>query len=283
MIIVYGTRFWGRSDAIEGVGHVTCRFFHIMFVPLVPIETVFMVDEDRGMKVPFSFKAALSGWLRGGAILSGIASLIGGVVECAEGEPILGVALIVLGLVSFGMFPLWGLIFGRCGDARRVELLTMLGIDPNEMGASQATPMQMPFNPAQGPQAAYGAPGGVPQPAGGFGQGAGYGAPNPYGGPAPAGYGAPPPAAAYGAPPAQHYGAPPAQAYGAPPQNYGAPQGGYGAPPQAGYGAPNAYGGPQGQAPQQGYGGPQPQGPGAPQGYGGPQPGYPQTYGTQRR
>jgi hypothetical protein len=245
MIIVYGTRFFGRADVVPGVGHVACRFVHVMFCPLVPIETVFLLehdgDETRGVKVPFSFKAALSGWVRGGAVLGAIASAVGAIVSFS-GHDALGGA-IELGGVGFsvGLFFAVGALFGRCSASRRAELLGAVGLEP----ASPAGPgAPMPGIPMQGPMqgmpmpaglAPYGAAGTV-QPAGGFGAPAhapGYGAPA-------AGYGAPPggygPPAGYGGPPAG-YGPPP-QGHGAPPVGYG----GYGAapPPPHGYAPPVA-------------------------------------------
>lgn len=286
MIIVYGTRLYGKADIIEGVGHVSCRFVHIMFVPLIPIETVFMVSSDRGMKLPFSFKAALSGWIRGSAILGALGFIAGGVANFAEGEPILGAALLVMALMSVGAFALSGFLFGRCSDARRRELMGMLGLEPGSVGGDQpgaATAMAFAPNPSP-----YAQPGGPPPPAGGFGAPQpNYGAPaQNYGYGGPQGYGGPPPPQPYGAPP-QTPSAPPA-AYGAP-GGYGAPAGpppapaGYGAPAPAGYGAPGGYGGPP---PQGGYGGPAPNAYGAPApqgGYGGP-PGYgPPGYDPNRR
>jgi hypothetical protein len=220
MIIVYGTRCYGRSDAIPGLGHVTCRFVHIMFAPLVPIESVFVLesDESRGMKVPFSFKAAMSGWLRGGAILAGIGFLIGTIANFADGEIILGVASAVACVLAWASFPVWGMIFGSCSAERKRELMAMLGVD--DPAVSHAPPAPQPYAQPPYPQQPYpqqpypqqpypqqpSAPpvfppyGGPPPPAGGFGQ--------------PAPYGAPP----------QGYGAPPAPGYGAPPGPSGPPQ-----------------------------------------------------------
>lgn len=244
MIIVYGTRCYGKADVIEGLGHVTTRFVHIMFVPLIPIETLFLVDEDRGMKLPFSFKAALSGWFRAGAIVAGLLFLAGGVAEFGEGEPLFGAMSVVCGVFSIASFWVWGLVFGKCSPQRKAEIMGMMGVSPADLQPSHAPaypqPAAYPHQPGAYPQpGAYGGP-----------QPGGYGAPPPqpqmgYGGPAPGGYGAPPPAPGYGAPPA-----PPAGGFGAPsPYGYGAPQ-------------PQGYGGPQ----PQGYGGPQPQGYGPPGG-----------------
>jgi hypothetical protein len=230
MIIVYGTRLFGRADSIDGVGHVACRFVHIMFVPLVPLETVFLLDDDRGMKLPFSFKAAVSGWFRGGSLFSGIAGVLAGIANVAEGQPLLGAVLIGFGLFAFAMFPVWGWIFGHCSAGRRAELMAMLGIQEDAGGANAASPHPMHF--AHAPQPV---PAGPPPPPGGFGHPAPYGAQPNYGP-----YGAPPPN--YGAPP-PNYGAPPPN-YGAPPPNYGAPPPNYGAaPPNYGAAPPN-YGGP---------------------------------------
>ena len=253
MIIVYGTRLFGKSDAMEGIGHVACRFVHIMFVPLLPIETVLVVGENRGLKLPFSFKAALSGWLRGGAILTGLAMLALCFAAFGNGNALGGVVFLVVAAASFGSFPLVGLLFGRCSDMRRAELMGMLGMRTE--GASHETPMQMSFaqqqqQPAMPPQHGYGAP----PPAGGFGGQPGYGA----------GYGGPPPG--YGQPQQPHaHGQPHPYAHGQPQQAYGhAPQQVYGHAPQQVHGhAPQQA--PGQQPPQQGWA---PQG--GPPGYGPP-------------
>jgi hypothetical protein len=239
MIIVYGTRFWGKADEIKGVGHVSCRFVHIMFVPLVPIETMFMLPGDRGVKLPFSFKAAVSGWLRGGALLGAISSGIGVAALAAQGELIGAATCAVSCALSVGFFWLVGVIFGGVSAARRAEIMSHLGVR-DDAGASPQTAYQVPQQP-QYQQPQYGAPQGYngypqqpQQPAGGFG------APQQQYG-APQGYGAPPPSPSYpqnyGAPPAapsypQGYGAPPPpQAYGQQPQHYSNPPPGYGYDP----------------------------------------------------
>lgn len=216
MVIVYGTRCWGRADAIPGVGHVTCRFVHIMFAPLVPIETMFVLesDESRGMKVPFSFKAALSGWLRGGAILAGLGFVIGAIANFADGEILLGGASAIAGVLAWASFPVWGLIFGACSAQRKRELLGMLGVEDGPASQHAPPPQPQPY-PQTYSQPPYPQPYSGPMPpAGGFGQPAPYGG---YGGPVPPGYGAPPP-------PQQGYGAPPPPQYpSAPPQPMGPP------------------------------------------------------------
>ncbi len=224
MIIVYGTRLFGRADVVEGVGHVACRFVHVMFVPIVPFESVFLLDsndgETRGMTVPFSFKAALSGWIRGGAILGTIASTLGALASFVDGEILVGVVAVFCALFSVFMFFAAGWLLGRCSQARRAELLAKLGIDAatHEHGGTT------PFTPHHAP------------PAGGYGAQPGYGAHASYG------YGAPqqPAPSPYG------YGA---QQPSAAPHGYGTPAQQPDAGMQPGYGAQQGYGPPPGQAP----------------------------------
>jgi hypothetical protein len=232
MIIVYGTRCYGRADVIEGLGHVTCRFVHVMFIPLVPIETLFVDDGDHGIKLPFSFKAAASGWLRGGAILTGLGLLAGAVAGFADGEPLLGGVSFVVAVLAFAAFPLFGMLFGNCSPLRRTEIMSLLGM-PVQMPAYDAM-AAMPGMPA------YGGAGYAP----GYGHGQAPPQPHPHGHwPQPQHPGLPPPAGGFGQPPA--YGAPPA-AYGHAPPAYGAPQH-YG-PPQP-HAAPPAFGPPPGFGP----------------------------------
>jgi hypothetical protein len=210
MIIVYGTRLFGRADAVEGVGHVCCRFVHVMLVPLVPIETLFVLPDGRGMKLPFSFKAAASGWLRGGALITGTGCLVAALANLASGELLLGIVCGVVGGLSLGAFPFWGWIFGMCSAARRDELLRMLGVPvpaaaPPLPGPAYAPTVPAPFVPMPG--YGYGTPSGPMQPAGGFGQ------PNMYG---------PPPGMGPMGPTAN-----PAPPYGAHPQSYGSPPPGW--------------------------------------------------------
>jgi len=72
-MIVFGTRLFGWVDGIEGEGMVATRFFHVMFVPLVPMGSVFMVDDDRGVQLPLSVKSVIVAWVRSGLFWSAVA------------------------------------------------------------------------------------------------------------------------------------------------------------------------------------------------------------------
>ncbi len=48
-MIIYGTRTYGRVDEIEDVGAVETKFFHVFWVPLIPMRSMFVFDDDEGL------------------------------------------------------------------------------------------------------------------------------------------------------------------------------------------------------------------------------------------
>jgi len=79
MIIIWGVRFAGKVDAVPQVGHVATRFFHLYYVPLIPVGTFLVTDERddafSGLPLPLSLKSILVGWLRTAGFLAFIPAL----------------------------------------------------------------------------------------------------------------------------------------------------------------------------------------------------------------
>ena len=50
MPIIFGTRWMGKVDAVSGVGHVATRFFHVQFLPLIPVES-YLIFREVGEQV----------------------------------------------------------------------------------------------------------------------------------------------------------------------------------------------------------------------------------------
>jgi len=107
MVIVYGSRFYGKVKAC-GRSFLATRFAHIYYVPLIPIGTSLVLEENadgsyRGMKAPFSVKSMLAAYLRVWGPLACIATFFLGLgaVEDMDGEP---VAMIVAGVFSGVVF-----------------------------------------------------------------------------------------------------------------------------------------------------------------------------------
>ena len=54
MSFIIGTTLFGKVDEIPEVGHVATVFFHVCFIPLVPMQTWFILEDQEG--------APLVGW-----------------------------------------------------------------------------------------------------------------------------------------------------------------------------------------------------------------------------
>ena len=127
--IVYGTRLYGKSDCIEGLGHVATRFAHIWFIPLFPIAGFFVLEgeEDRGMEIPMRGKSVLAGYLRAATLVGGL--VMAGLGLSSMGYAVVeGVGLLVAGLVSLALFIGSYWFYDRMSDERRMQLLSDTGL-----------------------------------------------------------------------------------------------------------------------------------------------------------
>lgn len=107
MVIVYGSRFYGKVRAC-GSSYLATQFAHIYYVPLVPIGTQLVLEQNgdgsfKGIKAPFSFKSMFAAYLRVWGPLACIAAAalgIGAVEDFAD-EPL---AMAVVGAFSGVVF-----------------------------------------------------------------------------------------------------------------------------------------------------------------------------------
>jgi len=77
MVVIWGQRMYGRVDRFAG-SHVATRFFHLYYVPLIPLSSWLVLEEQAdgrflGMQVPLQLKSVLLAWLR---IASSIALVV---------------------------------------------------------------------------------------------------------------------------------------------------------------------------------------------------------------
>lgn len=68
MVIVYGTRFYGKVRAC-GASYLATQFVHLYYVPLIPIATQLILEQNgdgtyKGIKTSFSVKSMLAAYLR---------------------------------------------------------------------------------------------------------------------------------------------------------------------------------------------------------------------------
>jgi len=81
--IAYGITTFGRVDIVPGLFSVATRFFHVSYVPLVPLGSYVVVDENeegiRGVRIPLSVKSYFLAWFQTLAIYAtmifGVAAL----------------------------------------------------------------------------------------------------------------------------------------------------------------------------------------------------------------
>lgn len=70
MIIVWGERMCGKVDQVEDLVHVATKFFHVQYVPLIPLQSFIVISntqshgEFNGLAIPMSIKSVLSTYLR---------------------------------------------------------------------------------------------------------------------------------------------------------------------------------------------------------------------------
>jgi hypothetical protein len=81
-----GKLMCGKVDQVGNLCYVQTEFFHVLFVPLVPLQTyLVMVQQDKdspkqAVPLPLCFKSVLIGWARATAILAMIFSAMAGAV-----------------------------------------------------------------------------------------------------------------------------------------------------------------------------------------------------------
>lgn len=82
MFIVFGHRFFGRVDEVPGFFHVATKFFHLWYIPLVPVKSVVIIGRDKksvaGVAAPLSMKSIFMAWLQAALVGLCIVAAIAG-------------------------------------------------------------------------------------------------------------------------------------------------------------------------------------------------------------
>jgi hypothetical protein len=139
MIIITGVRFAGKVDAVPRVGHVATRFFHLYYVPLIPLGTFFVNGERddslAGFPLPLDAKSIIVCWLRTagwlGLIAAGVVTFIG----AADHRP----HRIAVGLGGAVLAALWLWLLYRlrfivhASYERAIELARRIGLPAEQL------------------------------------------------------------------------------------------------------------------------------------------------------
>ncbi len=144
MIIIWGTRMAGTCDRVGKMFYVRSRFFHVWYIPLIPVATYVVIHGSeggsgfQGKQIPMSGKSILFGWLRTGAILGGVAGLVGlffSALGWSERGPVmLGPLLTSVVVVAASVLVYWACeYFSHASRDRARELGEYLGIDADRL------------------------------------------------------------------------------------------------------------------------------------------------------
>lgn len=141
MFVHAGTHLYGKVDQVPGLLHVGTQFFHVNFVPLVPMASFVVLDgverkEDDapGVPIPLNGKSLFFAWLRSGMYIGGGLAAAGGVIEAfrcignrGDGEYAAGLA--VAAVVLLGLLPLTYRLT-RAAPLRALALARLANIEP---------------------------------------------------------------------------------------------------------------------------------------------------------
>ncbi|MGI9430407.1 MAG: hypothetical protein ACR2NM_17225 [Bythopirellula sp.] len=68
MLVVWGTKLYGKVDEIEGLGHVATQFGHLFWIPLLPMNSYFVTEQEgwhfEGTPLGLQLKSVLAGYAR---------------------------------------------------------------------------------------------------------------------------------------------------------------------------------------------------------------------------
>jgi hypothetical protein len=142
VIIIWGQRLAGRSDQLPGTFYVATRYFHLYYVPLIPLKSFLIVEGTEagagfeGLEVPLSFKSVTFGWLRAGLVLAGIGLPFAGIANTVEAlkavpprSPVLGAGLFAAGLLAWLLYGVTRRL-SHASPRRALVLATRLGVPP---------------------------------------------------------------------------------------------------------------------------------------------------------
>ena len=143
--MAYGLHYFGKVDRVRGLCYVTTYFFHLLFIPFIPLGSCLILDrpEDRwtwkkrGLRIPMSGKSVLLGYLRGfclGTVLISLGILMSYVgndrPRSDRGEAL----LYIVGTcgIAAALFTL-SLLGGKASPQRAIQLGAYLGIPAETM------------------------------------------------------------------------------------------------------------------------------------------------------
>jgi hypothetical protein len=140
MIIIWGQQMFGKTDHVGNLFYVRTQFFHVWYIPLVPLTTYIVLAGSeqgtgfKGMQTSMSMKSVLFGWLRAACVIAAIVSLIAGfinLISYLDKNNTDDLALVFLcgGVLAGAVLLYWLTVhFSKASYHRAVELASELGL-----------------------------------------------------------------------------------------------------------------------------------------------------------
>jgi len=131
---VYGTRLFGQADRVAGLFSVRTKFFHINFVPLIPLAS-YLVFEQTGSSQPrgvelkkLRWNSVLLAWMRTPLWIACLGALLFAVIGAVHHDwqvagPISGIAA-AAGAAWYGSYRFAQASFERAGELASLARLT---------------------------------------------------------------------------------------------------------------------------------------------------------------
>jgi hypothetical protein len=142
MLLHFGEQHYGKVDVVPDLCHVATRFFHINFLPLIPLGSEIVVTGTseaggaRRLKTTLSLKSVVVAWVRATLYIALVVGLTGGAILTLEHfqqrrGPSTATVLAPWGVAAGSLLCLWlSHKLARAGYDRAVQLGAELGLDP---------------------------------------------------------------------------------------------------------------------------------------------------------
>jgi hypothetical protein len=141
MIIIYGSRFTGKVDAVGDLFHIETEFGHIYYIPLIPMRSYLVFEKSggriRGLPVSMNWKSVLVCYLR---VYLGLQAMVTGIMLIAASQatrvPVMDIVVTALLLTASAAGFIWTYFMqgiGRASYERAIKIAQDAGLNEHGM------------------------------------------------------------------------------------------------------------------------------------------------------
>jgi hypothetical protein len=134
MLIIWGSGMYGKVDEVPQFCHVSTRFGHLWYIPMIPMGSYAVLEQSggefRGVAIPLSGKSILMAWLRTAIVLGTVATVVTAIASLGEDKVANAIALAVLSvfLIAVFIFTKKSKMFTQASYERAVQLGQHIGV-----------------------------------------------------------------------------------------------------------------------------------------------------------